>query len=108
MRELWSPGLAELPAPSLSPPGYAVAQRDVDVVRLVGHVVRHRQAMLALQPVVHGRAPDRIAFREGLILIRDATGRILSAIGFMPAVEDMKLGPLIDTLVCWSRGCGFP
>ncbi len=51
---------------------------------------------LWLQPVVQARRRGRIAFHEGLIRLRDETGRIIPARDFVGRVEDSDLGRRID------------
>ncbi len=74
----------------------AVVQRDRDTLTMVSNALRHREAMLAFQPVVLGSDPARVGFYEGLIRVLDATGRIIPARDFMPVVEDKELGREID------------
>lgn len=79
-----------------SPLDAAVTARDRSTVDMVADAIRHRQTLLAYQPVVQTRAPDRIAFYEGLVRVPDATGRVIPARDFMSQVEDMELGRLLD------------
>lgn len=81
-----------------SPLDIAVAGRDRDVMALVRTALDHHQAMLAFQPVVDARRLKRVAFYEGLIRVRDATGRIIPARDFMGSIEDNEIGRRIDCL----------
>lgn len=66
--------------------------------------VRHKDAMLAFQPVVRSQVQSSAAFYEGLIRILDETGRIIPAGQFMPQVEERELGREIDVLAL-NYGC---
>jgi EAL domain-containing protein (putative c-di-GMP-specific phosphodiesterase class I) len=87
-----------LPLGLEDPLNLAVAVRDRDIVKMVRDAVTHRQTLLAFQPVMQARAPDREAFHEGLIRILDPSGRIIPARDFLPAVQDSELGREIDVL----------
>lgn len=76
----------------------AVSRRDQGTLEMVTAAVRHKQTMLAFQPVVATRASGQVAFYEGLIRVLDATGRIIPARDFMPVVEDTELGRDIDCI----------
>ena len=52
--------------------------------------------MLAFQPVVQARRPDRPAFHEGLIRMVYETGRVIPAKDFISAVEATDIGRRID------------
>ncbi len=90
--------LADIPPGSDNPLSYAVAQRDKDTVNMVADAVAHRQTLLAYQPVMRASAQTKVAFYEGLIRVLDATGRIIPAKDFMPAIEESELGREIDVL----------
>ncbi|MDA7428239.1 EAL domain-containing protein [Primorskyibacter aestuariivivens] len=72
--------------------------RDQSTLDMVNAAVRHKQVMLAFQPVVQSRRPDRMAFYEGLIRVLDETGRIIPARDFINVIEDTETGRLIDCL----------
>ncbi len=76
----------------------AIGQRDAQVLNMVQEAVRHRQVMLAFQPVVQARHPDRIAYYEGLIRVLDETGRIIPARDFINEIEDTETGRILDCL----------
>lgn len=87
---------ADLPEGGDNPLNAAIAGRDRQILEMVEAAIRHRNCMLAFQPVmsVHGlREP---AFYEGLIRVLDATGRVIPAREFMPVVEDTELGRELD------------
>ena len=81
-----------------SPLNAALAARDRSTLDMVAQAVRHKQCLLAFQPVVQARAPHNVAFYEGLIRILDETGRVIPARDFMPVVENTELGREIDCL----------
>lgn len=81
-----------------SPVSYAVAARDRSTVEMVDQAVRHKQVMLAYQPVVTAGQPDKPAFYEGLIRVLDATGRVIPARDFIEQIEVMETGRVIDCL----------
>jgi len=76
----------------------AVNTRDRNILEMVQAAVKHKQVMLAYQPVVQARNPGRTAFYEGLIRVLDDTGRIIPAREFMSAVEEMETGRVLDCL----------
>lgn len=76
----------------------AVRLRDRDTLRMVEDAVSHKQVMLAYQPVVQARRPDRMAFYEGLIRVLDETGRVIPATDFITTIEDTETGRQIDRL----------
>jgi len=87
---------ADVPEGGDSPLRAAVRDRDAAILDMVQAAVRHRQCLLAFQPVVQATAPRNPVFHEGLIRILDETGRVIPAREFMPAVEATELGRLID------------
>ena len=89
---------ADIPAVELDPLTYAVSARDRSAVGMVEAALRHKQVMLAYQPVVLARDPERVAFHEGLIRILDETGRIIPARDFIGVIEDSELGRVMDCL----------
>ena len=76
----------------------ALDARDRGIVAMVRDAIRHRQVLLAYQPVVRARDPATIAFHEALIRVLDETGRIVPARDFMPALEDTEYGRLLDCI----------
>lgn len=90
--------LADLPEASDSPLTSAVAARDRSVLDMVTEAVRHKQCMLAFQPVVQARAPKTVAFYEGFIRVLDETGRVIPARDFMPQVEETEIGRDLDCI----------
>ena len=90
--------LANVPLGLENPLNHALAQRDKSTLQMVRDAIHHKQTLLAFQPVVLAHDHGRVAFHEGLIRVLDATGRIIPARDFMPAVEDNELGREIDVL----------
>ncbi len=78
------------------PLSVAVAERDRNAIELVRAGLAENRCMLAYQPIVQTRAPDRPAFYEGLIRVMDRTGRIIPARDFIDQVEMTELGRQID------------
>jgi len=87
---------ADMPEGADSPLNSAVTERDQSTLAMVEEAVRHRQMMLAFQPVMQARPPQGVAFYEGLIRVLDPTGRVIPARDFMPFVEQSETGREID------------
>lgn len=81
-----------------SPLDFAVQERDRNLLAMVEDALRRKRAFLAFQPIMQSRRPDLPAFWEGLIRIQDATGRVIPAREFMPAIEEHALGRSVDCL----------
>lgn len=73
----------------------AADERDKCVLDMVRDALALDRVMLAYQPVV-GAAAGEIAFYEGLIRLRDDTGRVIPAAQFIDVVETAELGREID------------
>ncbi len=89
---------ANLPEGADNPLNAAVSARDRDAVAMASEAVRHKQCMLAFQPIMQSRPPHQTAFYEGFIRVLDATGRVIPAREFMPSVENSELGREIDCI----------
>ncbi len=74
----------------------AVTERDNLALDLVARALDENRVMLAYQPIMQTKAPERPAFYEGLIRIMDRTGRIIPARDFIDQVEMTELGRKID------------
>lgn len=98
MKRSFDRHLAEVPPTLESPLSYAVAQRDLDVIETVREALKHRQAMLAYQPVMRASNPSKVGFYEGMVRVLDATGRVVPARDFMSTIETMDLGREIDVV----------
>lgn len=81
-----------------NPLQFALSQRDRSTVDMVAEAIKHKQVLLAFQPVMQARAPDKVAFYEGLIRVLDSTGRVIPASDFMSTIENTELGRQLDTL----------
>ncbi|MEX1234241.1 MAG: EAL domain-containing protein [Roseovarius sp.] len=89
---------ADVPHGHHDPLSYAITARDKSIIEMVDDAVRHKQVMLAFQPVVPTGQADRVAFYEGLVRVLDATGRIIPAREFIGAIETTQTGRIIDCL----------
>lgn len=89
---------ADVPVGADNPLAFALSQRDQGVTQMVADAIKHKQVLLAYQPVMQARNPDKVAFYEGLIRVLDATGRVIPAGDFMGTIENTELGRQLDTL----------
>lgn len=89
---------ADIPAGYEDPLSYAAQSRDRSVLDVVDEAVRHKQVLLAFQPVVQARRPENAAFYEGLIRVQDETGRIIPAKDFITQIEETETGRIMDCL----------
>lgn len=89
---------ADVPQGHQDPLSYAVSARDKSIISMVEDAVRHKQVLLAYQPVVPAGQVGRVAFYEGLIRVLDDTGRIIPAREFITAIETTETGRVIDCL----------
>ncbi|MEM1073081.1 MAG: EAL domain-containing protein [Pseudomonadota bacterium] len=90
--------LADLPPGLDSPLNYAVSLRDQKTIEMVAAAIRHKQVLLAYQPVMQARDNTKVAFYEGLIRVLDEAGRVIPAAQFMEAIETTEHGRRLDTL----------
>lgn len=81
-----------------NPLDWAVETRDQAVLDIVNEAIRHKEVMLAYQPVVLARDPKKPAFFEGLIRVLDETERVIPAREFIHHVEDTEAGRQLDCL----------
>ncbi|MEI4196980.1 EAL domain-containing protein [Roseovarius sp. E0-M6] len=88
----------DVPPGQQDPLSYAVSARDRSVIDMVDAAVRHKQVMLAFQPVVPAQQTGRPAFYEGLIRVLDETGRIIPAREFISTIETTETGRIVDCL----------
>lgn len=91
-------GQAGMPDEPESPLAAAVSARDADTLNMVAEAIRHRQVLLAFQPVVRAGPPSVPVFYEALIRVLDETGRVIPARDFIPAAEDSEAGRQLDCL----------
>lgn len=89
---------ADISAGQQNPLDFAVTTRDGNAIQMVADAVKHRQVLLAFQPVVQSAAPDQVAFYEGLIRVLDESGRIIPAKDFIAEVENTEIGRVLDVL----------
>ena len=90
--------MADLASGTESPLNFAVASRDQKTIDMVAAAIRHKQVLLAYQPVMNARDHGKVAFYEGLIRVLDETGRVIPAAAFMDTIENSQLGRELDTL----------
>ena len=90
--------LADLPQGSESPLNAAVHHRDQSALDMVRQAVKHREVMLAYQPVCQAEPPHGPAFFEGLVRVLDSTGRVIPARDFMAEAEQDELGRELDCI----------
>lgn len=90
--------MADLAPGSDSPLNFAVTARDKQIIDMVAAAIRHKQVLLAFQPIMQSRDQSKVAFYEGLIRVLDETGRVIPAGVFMDTIENTDLGRQLDTL----------
>lgn len=81
-----------------SPLHFAIAQNDRETIAMVRRALDRRDVVLAFQPIVQTRRPERPAFYEGLIRVLDDTGRVIPAKDFIDSIETNELGRRLDCL----------
>ena len=81
-----------------SPLNIAIAKRDVQTFEMVAAAIKHKQTLLAYQPVMMSSDPRQVGFYEVLIRMMDAPGRIIPAKDFIHVIDDTELGRRIDSL----------
>lgn len=79
-----------------NPLDMAVQARDRDTIKMVADALRHREVLLAFQPVVASANTRRVAFYEGLVRVLDDTGRVIPAKDFIATVEETETGRVLD------------
>ncbi len=67
-------------------------------MQMVAEAIKHKQILLAFQPIMQARATGKVAFYEGLIRVLDSTGRVIPAGDFMDTIESSEMGRQLDTL----------
>lgn len=90
--------MADVAPGSEDPLNYAVNQRDKSTLQMVKDAIAHKQTLLAYQPIMLAGDHSKVGFYEGLIRVLDATGRVIPARDFMPAIENTETGREIDVL----------
>ncbi|WP_254694171.1 EAL domain-containing protein [Sulfitobacter sp. SK012] len=81
-----------------NPLNYAVGQIEKTTLECVADAIKHKQTLLAYQPVMRTDNQKVVAFYEGLIRVLDPSGRVIPAKDFMPEVENTEAGREIDVL----------
>jgi len=90
--------MADMVPGTESPLNFAVSTRDQQTIDMVAAAIRHKQVLLAYQPIMQARDQSKVAFYEGLIRVLDETGRVIPAGVFMDTIENSELGRQLDTL----------
>ena len=91
--------LAHASEKGASPLDAAVKARDGSTMDMVEAAIKHREVILAYQPVMQARAPFETGFYEGLARVLDATGRVIPARDFMGTIANSETGRELDCLV---------
>lgn len=86
----------QIPKRPENPLDYVTTKRVEPIIETVRRAVQNKNVMLAYQPIVHTGTPQKAAFYEGLIRILDETQEIVPAKDFIPFVETLELGRIID------------
>lgn len=86
--------------PEAASPLMEVAYRPKDqpILEMVRNAIDRKNVLLAYQPVMHARNPERPAFYEGLIRVVKEDRSIIPAKDFIEVVETMELGRILDCL----------
>ena len=80
------------------PLSVAVTERDSNALDLVEAAIERRDVLLAYQPAMEARRPDKVAFYEALIRVLDSNGRVIPARDFIQTVETHVMGRKLDCL----------
>lgn len=94
----------KIPDKPKSPLDYAISKRREPILQTVQRAIENKQVMLAYQPIVHTQQPERAAFYEGLLRVMDDTQEVISAKEFIPIVETLEMGRVLD---CFSLELGL-
>lgn len=76
----------------------AVSLRDQKLMDIVEQAIRHKEVVLAFQPVVPTAQTQRPAFHESLLRVLDETGRVIPARQFLPLLAESNLARQLDCL----------
>ena len=88
--------LFEIPPAPENPVDYAATVRNEPIIETVRRAINNRHVMLAYQPIVYANNPEKPAYYEGLIRVLDQFQEVIEAKDFIPAVETMELGRILD------------
>ena len=86
----------EIPIAPKHPLDYVVKNEKEPVIDVVRRAIESKHVMLAYQPVVQAKNPEKPAFYEGLIRVMDGMQQVVAAKDFIPIVESMELGRILD------------
>lgn len=84
--------------PRSNPLNVAIESRDRPILDVVAQAIKHREVVLAYQPIMQARDPFGTAFHEGFLRLLDDTGRIIPAKEFFDQVEATDLGRQLDCI----------
>ena len=90
--------VADVAQGSDNPLNFALKTQDQNTIDMVATAVKHKQVLLAYQPIMQARDQSKVAFYEALIRVLDETGRIIPAGAFIDTIENLGLGRQLDTL----------
>jgi EAL domain-containing protein (putative c-di-GMP-specific phosphodiesterase class I) len=85
-----------IPNTPKNPLEYAAQIEKEPIIDIVRRAINAKHVMLAYQPVVQSKNPSKPAFYEGLIRVMDGLQQVISAKDFIPIVETMELGRILD------------
>ena len=88
--------LFEIPPAPDNPVDYAATVRHEPIIETVRRAINNRHVMLAYQPIVYANNPEKPAYYEGLIRVFDQFQEVIEAKDFIPIVETMELGRILD------------
>lgn len=87
-------GMGDMP----STKDFSAMAQHKSTLDMVSDAIKRKNVMLAYQPIVHARNPDRPAFYEGLLRVTREDQQVIPARDFIHAVETMELGRILDCM----------
>ena len=88
--------LFEIPPAPANPVEFAATVRTEPIIETVRRAINNRHVMLAYQPVVYSNDVGKTAYFEGLIRVLDQFQEVVEAKHFMPLVESLEIGRILD------------
>lgn len=76
----------------------AERRRSEKTLVAVRAAIERGRVGLHYQPIVHGGNPQKVIYYEALLRLFDGRGRAIPNAQFMPLVEDLELGRILDCL----------
>lgn len=77
---------------------YTARNRIEPIIETVNRAIERKNVLLAYQPIVHARKPEKPAFYEALIRVMDDAHYVIPAKDFMTTVETLEAGRILDCL----------